>query len=182
MRNRYSVFCGFTCFIIVVRKVDIAVFFFPLMKRSVNCILSYSRYINLFHFNIYVSTSRLKIAFLQDIVPIRTYFLSYRLNSLNKIFSVAFKTWVYRGSPHVYSESCTLPGCSRSAEVSSKSVLSLEWLMNSFPKESSGMSTGAHHSVAYYSWLLLMHKEMIAARLFTTFTSELRAVFVLVIT
>lgn len=53
------------------------------------------------------------------------------------------------------SMSCTLPGCSRSAEVSTGSVLSVECRVNSVPKENSGTSTSSHLSTCFLSLLFL---------------------------
>lgn len=72
-----------------------------------------------------------------------------------------FKNCVHHVSQLVFSESCTLPGCSRSAEVSARSVLPLECRMNSVPKESSGTSTSSHLSICFLSFVAhaLVHRN-----------------------
>lgn len=65
---------------------------------------------------------------------------------------VAFKC---RSSQRVLNESCTLPGCSRSAGVSAGCVPSLECLMNSVPKESCATFTRPHLPICFLSLLLL---------------------------
>lgn len=78
----------------------------------------------------------------------------------------------------VWRESCTLPGCSRSAEVSTGSVLSVECRVNSVPKGNSGTSTSSHLSPCFLSLLFLCmltlrHTQKFSLRSFLHFSALL---------